>query len=228
MKFFSLSMDDGVEQDKKFIEIMKKFGLSGTFNLNAGCLGDSHKITKIHRIPKDEIKQVYEGFEVASHGYKHEMYRYMSKKKTEQSLARDIKELSDLVGYQIVGHAFPYDMSTTAANDYLRGSNMLYTRKALGKKPLFYYPANPLNYIATCSYTAQNVMELLDLFISSTLQDEHMLFVMWGHSWEMERGFPRKCPPEQLEKIFAKIAGRSDITYCTCKEAFEQGARVTP
>ena len=35
-KALTLSYDDGVEQDVKLIEIMRKNGLKGTFNLNSG------------------------------------------------------------------------------------------------------------------------------------------------------------------------------------------------
>ena len=69
-KYFVLNFDDGVEHDKQLITLMKKFGLSGTFNLSAGLFGVSHSLAGISRIPKDEVRQVYEGFEVASHGFK--------------------------------------------------------------------------------------------------------------------------------------------------------------
>ena len=219
-KYFTLSFDDGVEHDKKFISIMKQYGLRGTFNLSAGLFGVKHSIAKINHIPKDEIRQVYEGFEVASHGYKHEMYRYMSKNKTERSLTSDIQELSELMGYPIAGHAYPYDMRTRAAENCLRSKNILYARRALGKKPLFYVPDDPLGYIATSAFNAKNIMELLDSFIQAEPKNGNMLFTMWGHSWEMEIGL-RKCPEAQVNRIFSKIAGRSDIVYCTSKEAFE-------
>ena len=218
-KYFTLSFDDGVEHDKKLIELMKKYGISGTFNISAGLFGKRHLLARINHIPKDEIRQVYEGFEVASHGYRHEMYRYMSRAKIERSLSADIQELSDVVGYPIVGHAYPYDMRTRAAEDFLRSQKILYTRKAMGKKPLFYFPEDPLKYIATRSFTAKNIMDMLDMFIKAQPENGNLLFTMWGHSWEMEYGF-RKCPEAQVERIFDKIAGKQDIIYCTNKEAF--------
>jgi peptidoglycan/xylan/chitin deacetylase (PgdA/CDA1 family) len=220
-KFFTLSFDDGIEHDKRLIALMKQYGLSGTFNLNAGLFGECHKLVNINRIPKDEIRQVYEGFEVASHGYKHEMFRYMSRKKIEMSLSTDIRELSEIMGYQVVGHAYPYDMHTRAAEDFLRNQNMLYARKVMGKGSLFRFPENPHKYIATCWFNAKNVMELLDQFIKAEAENENLLFMMWGHSYEMEKGF-RPCPEPQLERIFSKIAGKPDIVYCTNREAFER------
>ena len=34
-KYFTLSFDDGLEQDKRIIALMKQYGLKGTFNLNS-------------------------------------------------------------------------------------------------------------------------------------------------------------------------------------------------
>ena len=113
-------------------------------------------------------------------------------------------------------------MRTRAAEDFLRNQNILYTRKAMGKKPLFYFPDDPLKYIATRSFTAKNIMNMIDMFIKAQPENGNLLFTMWGHNWEMEYGF-RKCPEAQLERIFDKIAGRQDIVYCTNKEAFLKG-----
>ena len=37
-KALSFSFDDGVSEDARVIEIMNKYRLKGTFNLNSGCL----------------------------------------------------------------------------------------------------------------------------------------------------------------------------------------------
>ena len=39
-KALTLSYDDGVEQDIRLIELMKKNGLKGTFNLNSGLYAE--------------------------------------------------------------------------------------------------------------------------------------------------------------------------------------------
>ncbi|MCL2050904.1 MAG: polysaccharide deacetylase family protein [Lachnospiraceae bacterium] len=218
-KFFTLSFDDGVEHDKRVIALMKKHGLSGTFNLNAGMLGHKPRLANISRIPKDEIKQVYEGFEVASHGYNHEVFRFLSQKKTAESISKDLKELSGLLGYNVVGHAYPYAMYTKKAEASLRKNGVIYGRWALGKGS-FCFPENPFKYMPTCWFNDKNVFNLIDDFIKAEPEDEHMLFMMWGHAYELEYGV-RRCPAEQLERIFSRIAGQPDIAYCTNKEAFE-------
>lgn len=96
-KYFAWSFDDGLEQDKKIIQILKEYGLGATFHLNSGLFGDRtyegrignlgitekpadsfdsaarHLLPYVphFRIPEDEILQVYEGFEIASHTRSH-------------------------------------------------------------------------------------------------------------------------------------------------------------
>ena len=222
-KYFTMSFDDGVEQDKRIIALMKQYGIKGTFNLSAGLFGKMHRLARINKIPKDEVCQVYEGFEVASHGYKHEMFRYMTKAKIEASLAQDIQELSDIMGYQVVGHAYPYDMHTRAGEEYLRNNRMLYARKVLGKGLKFHFPDNPHKYIATCHFNAKNILNLFEQFVKAEPVDKNLLFMTWGHGYELDTGF-RPCPEPQLERIFEKIARHKDIVYCASREAFEANA----
>ncbi|MDR1292086.1 MAG: polysaccharide deacetylase family protein [Clostridiales Family XIII bacterium] len=219
-KYFTLSFDDGVEQDKKIIALMKRYGLHGTFNLNSGLFGYRPKLFNINRIPKDEIKQVYEGFEVASHGARHENPRTVSRRRLEASIAEDIEELSGLVGYRVKGHAYPYGFHTAAGEECLRGHGVLYARRIRGSGS-FLFPANPYRYDPTCWFNAKNVFRLIDGFIQARPENGDLLFMMWGHGYEMDYGL-RKCPEDQLERIFSKIAGRSDIVYCSNKEAFER------
>ena len=37
-KAFNITYDDGVLQDVRFVELMNKYGLKGTFNLNYGLM----------------------------------------------------------------------------------------------------------------------------------------------------------------------------------------------
>ena len=76
-KALTLSYDDGVEQDIRLVDIMKKHGLKGTFNLNSGLYapeGTVYPQGQIHR--RMSLKMTQDLFldsdmEVAVHGYTH-------------------------------------------------------------------------------------------------------------------------------------------------------------
>ncbi len=239
-KYLTFSFDDGLEQDKKLIRLMKKYGLKGTFNLNAGLFGKkdwvgrignigfkeyetsgNHGIIKTvehFRISKDEIKQVYEGFEVASHAYRHEALPGLKTDRFDEVLGRDIDELSELVGYQVVGHAFPGGMSSKESRAYLKERGILYGRGAFSNGK-FTFPEEPINYSPTCSIKDKNFITLFDKFLASDTESEDLLFYVWGHGYEMDYGTAR-ASEKAFEKVFDYVSGHEDIIYCTNKEAF--------
>ena len=111
-KYFTLSFDDGLEQDKRVIRLMKQYGLKGTFNLNAGLFGARGEVKGIgtfsfqdcpegvthkwpfsyvrhNRIPQDEVLQVYEGMEIATHGFRHESLGAVSEDEMRASVDAD-------------------------------------------------------------------------------------------------------------------------------------------
>ena len=47
-KAFTMSYDDGTIHDRRLVEIMNRYGIRGTFNLNAGFLGQTCWIGGLH------------------------------------------------------------------------------------------------------------------------------------------------------------------------------------
>ena len=76
-KAITFSYDDGIAQDIRLIELLNKYGLKSTFNLNSAQLGNHTMIVRegkdIHfnKIAKEDIKTVYAGHEIASHTFTH-------------------------------------------------------------------------------------------------------------------------------------------------------------
>lgn len=45
-KFFTLSYDDGITQDKRLVKIFNKYGIRATFNINSELLGNPDILTR--------------------------------------------------------------------------------------------------------------------------------------------------------------------------------------
>ena len=242
-KYFTMSFDDGIEQDKRIIQILNRYGIKCTFNLNAGLFGTQNRVGRIgnigfleypegtlgfktrfknhdhHRIPVDEILQVYEGFEIASHGYKHEALALIKPEQMEESLRKDIEELSKLTGYPIVGHAYPGGASSGKVAACLKKYGVIYAREAFTTGS-FSFPKDPLRYRPSTSIKSKKMFDLADQFISAEPQTADLLYYIWGHGYELDFS-TEQANWERFEKFCEKIAGRDDIMYCTNKEAFE-------
>ena len=59
-KALTLSYDDGVEQDIKFVGILDKHGLKCTFNLNSGCFAPEGKVYEAGRIHRPMTRKMCE------------------------------------------------------------------------------------------------------------------------------------------------------------------------
>ena len=112
-KAVTFSYDDGITQDIRLIELFNRYGLKCTFNLNSGLLGKpgilwrEEQHISHYKIHPDDVKSVYEGHEVAVHTLTHPCLP----DKDEEFIIRQVEDdriaLSELVGYEVVGMAYP-------------------------------------------------------------------------------------------------------------------------
>ena len=80
--------DDGVYTDLRLTELLHKYNAKATFNLNPGFLADepvkpfwqplnhvgwSHHGFAGGRIGRKQLREIYDGFHVASHCFRHEV-----------------------------------------------------------------------------------------------------------------------------------------------------------
>ncbi len=243
-KYFTLSFDDGLQQDKEMIELMRKYGIKGTFNLNSGLFGQECYIKYIgryglgcvdkdgrkrglwkyadaDRIPVDEIKQVYEGMELATHGVHHPDLCALSLEEVHAELLQDKENLQQFTDIPVVGHAFPSGRTSEDVEKALRENGFLYARGIFSEKAKrnFAFPENPLHFNPTCWHIEKDIEKLVDRFIAAEPTDGDMIFYMWGHGYELDfRAL--KGLRSQYERIFDKIAVHNEIVKCTNAEAF--------
>ena len=112
-KALTFSYDDGFEQDIRFIELLNKYGMKGTFNLNNGRQGKSFPFESVAGLVKRDCMYlkdsmpIYEGHEVAVHTVNHPNLITLS----DEDIIREVEDnrilLSELCGYEVVGMAYP-------------------------------------------------------------------------------------------------------------------------
>ena len=243
-KFFTLSFDDGLEQDKLTLKMMRKYGIKGTFNLNSGLFGQKAyikymnkygfsnapkdakkpifgKFADADRIPADEIRQVYEGMELATHGVTHANLSKLSPEELRVELLQDKEALQKFTDIPVAGHAFPFGRTNGNVEAFLKENGFLYARGVTSEKAKrnFAFPDNPLNFKPTCWHIDDDIERLVDQFITTEPTDGDMLFYMWGHGYEFDFQ-SLKGLRDTYERIFDKIASHDEIIKCTNAEAF--------
>ena len=136
-KAITFSYDDGVLQDRRLVEILNKYGLKATFNINSELLGTKHNlnlggVTVCHdKIFPDEVATLYAGHEVAVHTLTHPHLPALSDEQIVRQVEEDRKNLSALVGYEVIGMAYPgggFQNSDRVENAIKRYTGVKYAR----------------------------------------------------------------------------------------------------
>lgn len=113
-KALTLSYDDGVEQDRRLMQIMDAHGLKGTFNLNSGeyaADGTVYPKDQIHRrMSEKEVTELYagSGHEVAVHGLTHPFLEQLPGNVILQEVVKDRENLENQFHTVVRGMAYPF------------------------------------------------------------------------------------------------------------------------
>lgn len=132
-KAFNVSYDDGVIQDIRFVELLNRYGLKGTFNLNYGLMRSNftwqHECgMTVRRIPEAQVAAVYEGHEIASHSYSHPYFDNASETEVLNELGADKFFLERLFGREVAGYATPFYYYSDLIADSVRHCGFEYAR----------------------------------------------------------------------------------------------------
>ena len=221
-KAITFSFDDGVWQDRKVIEILNKYGLKGTFNLNSGVFGSTNtynafgKDVNRDRLKEDELKPVYEGHEVAVHTLTHPNLTEQTKEEIIRQVDEDRKNLERVFGYPIVGMAYPcggVNNDERVAAIIKENTPIRYSRTITSTFSFNLQTENLLQFHATTHFLNAKVDALADEFLALDT-DEPKLFYIWGHSYELDA----HDKWEWFDGFCKKLSGKADIFYGTNKE----------
>ena len=221
-KAVTFSFDDGVTQDIRLIEILNRYGLKATFNINSELLGKdgslerNGKTVRHDKVAACDVAHIYSGHEVAAHTLTHPNLTRLAEAEIIRQVEEDRKNLSALCGYDVVGMAYPcggVNNDERVAEIIKNNTEIKYARtitstyKFSEQEKLFRF--NPSVY-----YIEENFEEIVDSFLALET-DESALLYIWGHSYEMDAEY---LTWERFEEVCRRLAGRADVFYGTNRE----------
>lgn len=222
-KALTLSYDDGVDTDARMIELLEKYGVKCTFNLNAGVFGEEGAVrpaNQIHfRLPESKVKTLYNHplCEVATHGYTHPFLDQLPPAACMAEVIDDRRALEALFGRVIRGHAYPFGTYNDTVVDILEKAGIVYAR-TIESHHSFKLPQDWLRMGATCHHTEPELEALTDRFVNGTVGNQDgWLFYLWGHTYE----FRQQDNWQRIERFFEKTARNEHIWYATNIEVYD-------
>ena len=221
MKAVTFSYDDGVTQDLRLIEMLNRYGMKGTFNLNSGGFGgrESRDIegTLVYRdkIFAHDVKRIYEGHEVASHTLNHPDLTRLSDEDIVYQIEEDRKRLSELVGYEIVGLAYPCGYVDDRVVDVIKTKTGIKYARTVNVTADYEPPKDLYRLDFSSRNFGEDFLRLAEEFVSLK-PTEPRIFSVWGHAYE----FDWHRDWHIFEEFCKIISHREDIFYGTNKEVF--------
>ena len=187
--------DDGVFTDIRLTEILKKYNAKATFNLCSGLISEKSVETKWYPLTKedlpsmqaffsgrvglDRLREVYSGFEVASHCDLHENAQKVEPQEFLRSAVKCREFLEDFFQKECRGFAWPYGTHTDETADLLKKAGFAYGRTVSNTKNVLDYK-DPLRLDSSCHFMNRNFWN-----IYNDAKENSGVFYFWGHSYEM-------------------------------------------
>ena len=216
-KALTFSYDDGVRQDVRFMEILNRYGMRGTFNINSGLYAAEEGHT---RMTAEQITKAYANgpHEVAVHSHTHPFLESVLTTDMIYEIMKDRELLEEQFGCVVRGMAYPMGTFSDEVVGVLKNCGIAYARTTVATEK-FSLPTDWLRLPATCHHNNPRLMELARRFLELDLRSRPCaLFYLWGHTYE----FDHNDNWNVIEEFCEYLGGHEDeIWYATSIEIYE-------
>ena len=179
------SWDDGIVDDLRLTDLLRRYRATATFNLNPGLhqpqrycswrYGDK----EVWRLARDELTTVYAGFEIANHSLTHPHLPDLSPADLAREVAEGRRLLQDWFQQPVRGFCYPFGTFNAAVKGAIRAAGHVYARTITESGRVF-PPSDPLELSVSCRFADPEFWSRYEQAKAS-----NGVFLFWGHSYEL-------------------------------------------
>lgn len=212
-KAFNITYDDGILQDVRFVALLNKYGLKGTFNLNAQLMEE--KFSWVHpngmtvtRLGVEEVRGLYDGHEIASHTLTHPYFSTKTREEILWEMGEDKRRLETLFGREVAGFGVPFHFYEETVKSCVRECGFEYGRNS---ELTHNYDPWQDPYFWSCGIF--HIEPELDDYVEGFFctDQEMALCQIVGHSYDLDA----ENLWEKMESILARVAGDAQVISMT-------------
>lgn len=219
------SWDDGHMLDARLAELLKKYGIKGTFYIAP----ENYESKPENRLSNAQIKKISTDFEIGAHTMTHAHLTKISDAEAYSEIVDSKKYLEEVTGQEVLSFCYPRGEYHQRHVAMVRDAGFAYARTigrfSSGDGPLLEAETsvNTYNHYSDLWKIAQfakfNPLKVAKYFqwdaLAKAMFDrvlsEGGTFHLWGHSWELEEHEDW----EKLENVLKYIAHRDEARYVT-------------
>ena len=215
-KAFNITYDDGVLQDERFVELLNRYGIKGTFNLNSQLMQEEFAWIhpngmQVRRLSPDRARHLYDGHEIASHTLTHPYMHGLSDEELYRQLKCDKENLENLFDREVKGFAVPFDYYDDRIADCAKACGFAYARKSECTGD-FSLCTDVFHWKAGIYHINRDLPDFAAAFLNT--QEELAVCQIVGHSYDLDA----ENLWGTMELICAAVSKCDDIWFCTNAE----------
>ena len=208
--------DDGVTTDIRLVALLRRHGARAAFNLNAGLhaperrFGWRHRDTEVWRLGRDEIREVYEGFEIANHSLTHPHLAQLPLEAAQHEIREGRVWLQTLFGQPVRGFVYPFGTFDDAVAQAVRDAGHAYartTRNATAGVGL----GDAMAVEPSCHFLAPDFWQRFERARPTGA------FWFWGHSYELID----EPMWQAFEACLTRLCAEPGVQWCHPTDLFE-------
>jgi peptidoglycan/xylan/chitin deacetylase (PgdA/CDA1 family) len=208
-KAVTFSYDDGVLQDRRLVDILNRYGLKATFNVNSGLGRKNGTFTydryAVSRFDLAELKSIYVGHEVAMHTVSHPPLTGLGRAEIVSQIERDREAIEAVFGVRPIGLAYPFGDHDDTVVAVLKDLGVAYARTVTADHS-FRLQTDLLRFRPTAHHNDPAIFDLIRAFLDEPANEPRILYI-WGHSYE----FDGDGNWNRFESICRHLADRDDV-----------------
>ncbi|MHB1334874.1 MAG: polysaccharide deacetylase family protein [Candidatus Humimicrobiaceae bacterium] len=230
------SWDDGHKLDLRLAEILKKYGIRGTFYISP----KNREFRKEDLLSDEEIIKQSKDFEIGAHTTTHPRLTKISEKQAFQEIVGSKKYLENLIKMEVKSFCYPGGNYNDKIKELVKEAGFTGARTI--KRFCFSYPSDPLIF-GTTIQAYNNILDIPKILKFSkfnllefykNLYWEHRakrmfdhvmeiggVYHLWGHSWEIEKIHYWNS----LENLLSYVGNKENIKYLTNSEVINESWR---
>lgn len=193
------SWDDGVVDDARLTELLRRYRAKATFNLNPGLHQRQRAFSwrygdkDVWRLGQEELAAVYAGFEIANHSLTHPHLSDLSAAALQREIRDSRHILQDWFQQPVRGFCYPFGGVNAAVKAVVQDAGHVYARTVTEAETI--WPgADPLELGVSCRFNDPAFWPRYQRVRASG-----GVFLFWGHSYEL-------IDATQWSELEAKIA----------------------
>lgn len=179
------SWDDGVVDDARLTGLLRRYRAKATFNLNPGLyqpqrsFGWHYNDKEVWRLGRDELVEVYGGFEIANHSLNHPNLPDLSPEALDWEIRESRRILQDWFQQPVRGFCYPFGGVNPAVKEAVRAAGHVYARTVNEHEPVF-PPADPFEFGVSGRFADPAFWSRYERAKAAS-----GVFFFWGHSYEL-------------------------------------------